>query len=49
MGEVFDIITLVCDIDDSIKEDIIAFTDYGVAQGDFEKSFDEDVFYDGWK
>ena len=49
MGDVFEIITLVCDIDSSIKDDIIAFTDYGLAQGSFEKTFGEEVFYDEWK
>jgi ABC-type nitrate/sulfonate/bicarbonate transport system substrate-binding protein len=49
MKDVFDIITLVCDIDNDIKEDIIAFTDFGVAQGSFEKTFGDEIFYDGWK
>jgi ABC-type nitrate/sulfonate/bicarbonate transport system substrate-binding protein len=49
MGALFQIITLVCDIDDKIKEDITAFTDYGLAQGYFGKTFEEEVFYDDWK
>ena len=49
MRAVYENIGLVCDLDREIQEDIIVYTNYGTAQGYFEKAFGEDEFYDDWR
>jgi ABC-type nitrate/sulfonate/bicarbonate transport system substrate-binding protein len=48
MRAIFEIITLVCDINPEIEQNIIKYTEYGKSQGLFEEAIGEEIFYDDW-
>jgi len=49
MRAVFDMINLTCDLDTGIKQDLIAYTEYGASQGYFDGALGEEAFYDDWR
>jgi hypothetical protein len=40
---------LVADLDVRTREDLIAFAEYGAANGYFEEAFEEEFFFDQWR
>jgi NitT/TauT family transport system substrate-binding protein len=49
MRAVFEMVVLYCDLNQEIREDLIAFAEHGVSEGYFEKAFGDEVFYDEWR